>query len=216
MNPILITLLGVMLVPLFVGTWRTSLLGLAAQGLLMALIARHQDPSTDSVRDWIALLDLAVLRGVVAPFVLYRVLSARGAPRRNDVIPPNLLSWTLALGSVLVAFRFAERMIPESGEQQTLLAVTTAGFLLGFLVLSTQVGPFSQMVGVLRIENAIALFELGGEDHHAPLSIQSGLTAVALATVLLYGWYLARLDGESATGAQPSPPAESTVEGPTL
>lgn len=216
MNPILISLLGVMLVPLFVGTWRPSLLGISAQGLVMALIAYHQDPSTESVRDWIALIDLAVLRGVVAPYVLYRVLSARGAPRRNDVIPPNLLSWTFALGSVLVAFRFAERMVPESGEQQTLLAVTAAGFLLGFLVLSTQVGPFSQMVGVLRIENAIALFELGGEEHHGPLSIQLGLTAVVLATVLLYGWYLARLDTEGTASAESAPRTESTVEGPTL
>jgi hydrogenase-4 component E len=182
----------------------------------MALFAYHQHPSPDSASEWIALVDLALVRGVVAPFVLYRVLRARGAPRRNDVIPPNLLFWTMALGIVLVAFRFAERMIPASGEQQTLLAVTASGFLLGFLVLSTQVGPFSQMVGVLRIENAIALFELGGAEHRAPMAIQLGQIGVALATVFLYGWYLARLDPESASSAASAPEPESIVEGPTL
>lgn len=216
MSPLLITLLGVMLVPLFVGTWRTSLCGLAAQGFLMALFAYHQHPSVHSVGGWITLVDLALVRGVVAPFVLYRVLRARNAPRRNDVIPPNLLFWTLALGIVLVAFRFAERMIPESGEQQTLLAVTASGFLLGFLVLSTQVGPFSQMVGILRIENAIALFELGGEGDGAPLAIQLGLIGVLLVTVFLCGWYLARLDPETAASSTSAPEPDSSVEGPTL
>ena len=57
--------------------------------------------------------------------------------------------------------------MPVEGNEHSFVAVATAGLLLGLLVLSTQTGPFSQMIGALRIENAIAVFELGGaHDHH--------------------------------------------------
>ena len=39
MSPLLVSLLAVLLIPLFVATWRTSLLGLALQGSLLAAIA---------------------------------------------------------------------------------------------------------------------------------------------------------------------------------
>ena len=39
MNPLLIAFIGVLLVPLFAASWRLSLLGLVAQGLIMASIS---------------------------------------------------------------------------------------------------------------------------------------------------------------------------------
>jgi hydrogenase-4 component E len=210
MSPLLITLLGVLLVPLLVGTWRTSLLGLACQGFLMAWIAYRLSPELDTASAWVTLCDLVVLRGVAAPAVLYRVLRSQNAPKRNDVIPPNLLSWTVAFGIILVAFNLSGSLVPGRGEQQTLVAVAAAGVLLGFLVLSTQSGPFSQMVGALRIENAIALFELGGARDRAPLGIHLGQIAVVAGTVALYRWYLETL----GAGADATP--ESALEEPTL
>lgn len=210
MSPLLNTLLGVLLIPLFVATWRTSLLGLSCQGFLMAWVAYRLNPELDAVSDWVTLGDLVLLRGLAAPIALYRVLRSQNAPRRNDVISPNLLSWTIALGIVLLAFNFSESLVPEHGEQRTLVAVAAAGVLLGFLVLSTQSGPFSQMVGVLRVENAIALFELGGAHEHDVLAVQLGQVAVVAVTIALYRWYLEVLG--ASTVAQP----EGAVEGPTL
>jgi hypothetical protein len=66
------------------------------------------------------------------------------------------------------------------------------------------------MVGVLRIENAIALFELGGAHEHGMLAIQLGQVAVFAVTIALCRWYLKVLG--ASTVAQP----ESPVEGPTL
>jgi hydrogenase-4 component E len=212
MSPFLVALLGVLLIPLFVATWRTSLLGLGCQGVLMALIARQLEPAPNTFGDWLRLFELAIVRGIVAPLALYGVLRKRNTPRRNDVIPPNLLSWTLAFSLVLVSFSFAELLVRDSGEQQTLVAVASTGILLGFLVLSTQSAPFSQMIGALRIENAIALLELGGKRHESPIAIQLGLLGIYAATVAFFYSYLMGLRSSGAPGTEPG----AAFEGPTL
>jgi hydrogenase-4 membrane subunit HyfE len=209
-SPVLIALLGMMLVPLFIGTWRGSLLGLCCQGWLLAFIAHRLHPGSPTWQDWVTFFDLAVVRGVAVPLALYRVQTARKAPARNDVIPPNLLSWTFALGIVLMAFRFAETLVTQVGEERTLVAVAAAGVMLGFLVLSTQAAPFSQMIGALRIENAVALLALGSGDHEEP-AVQIGLVVVFIGTAAMFRWYLAAL-------GEPAPSDAPAVEpgGPTL
>lgn len=207
MSPPLVALLLVLLVPLFVGKWRTSLLGLSCQGLLTAWIAVRLHPDLANVEAWIGLADLVILRGILAPWLLASEMRRQAAPPRSDVIPPNMLSWALALGSVLVAFHFAEALVREPGEEQALVAVATVGLLLGFLVLATQPKPFSQMVGTLRIENAIALFEVGGGSQHREIGVHIGQLVIVLTTIVLYRWYLATLEAADA------PQADATVEG---
>lgn len=198
MSPLLVALLGVLVIPLFVATWRTSLIGLASQGLLLALIASRLHPTPSTPGEWVTLGDLALVRGIGVPIALYAVLRRRNTPARSDVIPPNLLSWTLALGFVLASFSFAEALVSEPGDQRTLVAVAGAAILLGFLVLATQSGPLGQMIGALRIENGIALLELGAEEEHSPLGVQLGLLAVFIATVAFFRWYLATLPSNTA------------------
>ena len=198
MSPVLIAFVGVLLLPLFVASWRLSLFGLAAQGLLMASIAYADRPQLDSLDAWVSLFDLAIVRGIAAPLVLYLVLRSHRATARNDVLPPNLMSWTLAIGFVLIAFRFADMLVPAEGSEQSFVAVATAALLLGLLVLATQTGPFSQMVGALRIENAIALFELGGTHDADDSGMRIAQTAILIATVLLFRWYLQTLPRSEA------------------
>lgn len=197
----------VLLLPLFMATWRTSLLGLSLQGALMAWIAfRHGFHL--SFAAVLAVCDLVVVRTLVAPMVLHRVLVQQNAPKRNDVIAPNLLSWTFALALVLVAFRLAAALEPAEGDAQMLIAVAVSGLLLGLLVLSTSSGPFSQIIGALRIENAIALLELGSEAHPQSLGIRVGQLAVLAASVGFFRWYLLH-DGD--VGA---PKPEAAEEAP--
>jgi hydrogenase-4 component E len=197
MNGILIAFQIVLLVPLFVGTWRVSLLGLSLQGFLMAWIAFRLGfhLSVDSV---IEVVDLVLLRALAGPLLLYRVLLQQNAPRHNDVIAPNLLSWVVAFSLVLLAFRLSDVLVPGESELQLLVAVSTSALLLGFLVLSTRTGPLSQLVGLLRIENAIALFELGAV-HHASIGIRLGQTAITLVSIGFYRWYLRNVSAEETT-----------------
>jgi hypothetical protein len=61
---------------------------------------------------------------------------------------------------------------------------------------------FAQVVGALRIENAIALFELAG-GHALPLPVQLGVTGVLVLSLLTFGAFMRRLGGapESPAGA---------------
>jgi hydrogenase-4 component E len=194
---LLVAFLVVIVVPLLTASWRISLLGLALQGVLMAAMVGQRGWPHD-LGGAVLLADLLVLRGWFIPRHLRRIMDHLGVGRRNDVIPANLLSWTLAGAAVLVAFRFAGHVLPGEGDRTLLAAVAAAALLLGLLILGTQVTTFSQITGVLRVEYAIALFELGGA-HEPGLPVQLGLTVVLLLSVLTLGRFLRRL-GASGDG----------------
>lgn len=188
MTGLLIAFAIAILVPLFVSAWRTSLVGLAVQGLLLTAVAlEHRTLGPLDLAH--AVGDLALLRTLVVPGVLYRSMKGRKVDARNDVIPPNLFSWALAIGIVVVAFRLADVLVPEEGDAQLLVAIAAASFGLGFFVLAAGRDTFSQIIGLLRIENALALFELGQEEKTAPV-IRLGMSLVLLASVAFYRRFL--------------------------
>ncbi len=191
MTPLMAALLGAFLIPLFIASWRISLLGLACQGLLMAWMAFGRDPDPVSAQGLITFADFALLRGLALPMALYGVLHSHHVPLRNNVISANLLSWTLALGIVLLAFNFSALLVLDPGQPRYVVAVLAAGVMLGFLILATpSSGMFSQLVGALYIENAIAFFEQAGGNASEPIAVRLGQFAVVALTFLLYRWFL--------------------------
>ncbi len=203
MTYLLIAFLAVAIAPLVVTTWRTSLVGLALQGVLLtAMFLERGWPTTPS--GVVLLVDLLVLRTLFVPRHLYRILRRQNVPRRNDVIPANLLSWTVAAILVYVGFRFAARVVPAGGEEAMYVAVSAGALLLAFLVLATQRRTFGLVVGALRLENAIALFELGGGEV-LPLPVQLGVTGVLLLTVLTFASFVTRMRAEPADAAGAAP-----------
>lgn len=191
MTSLLTAYLLVLLLPLFVASWRVSVTGLALQGVLMAWMVIHEKPpwTADVV---VTLVDLAVVRGVIAPVGLARVLHAQHRAPRMDVIPPNMLSWAVAVALVTLAFRCASWLEPQPGTEHLHVAVAVAALLLALFVLSTQNGVFSQALGVLRLENAIALFELG-RSAHVSLGMQIGEGLVFVATVFTLVFYVGHI-----------------------
>lgn len=160
MTALLVALLLVLLLPLFVGKWQVSVLGLAAQGLLMGWLACRWPHGAGEV-SWLTIVDLLVVRGVVLPIALWRVLRARATTAGRDGLPPNLLTWAGAVVLLLAAFGGADVLAPTPALLHLQVAVAISGLLLGFLVLATQGGVFAQVVGVVRIGNAVALLQLG-------------------------------------------------------
>jgi len=196
MSPLLMGLLGVMLVPLFVANWRASLLGLFCQGILIAWAAYRLDPNLGSVSTWLSLADLVVLRALLAPLLLSRTMKGRQPRKQIDVAPPNLLTWTVAFGLVIAAFNLSPVLVPVDGDQRAIVSVATAGILLAFLVLASQSTPFGQILGALRLENAIALFELSGDRRHGEaILVQLGQIVIVAGTIGLYTWLLRGLVG---------------------
>lgn len=192
MTPLVIGLLGAMLLPFFVSTWRMSLFALALQGAFMTALALRLKGGL-SVEHLVTFVDFAVVRSLIVPLALYGVLRKYPKHAIADVASPTMLSWTLAFGLVLLAFRFAEHVLPEDGDARILVAVSASALLLGLLILATRPGLYSQIAGAIRIENGIALFELGGAHRHEGPVLAASMTAIVLSTVLLYAWYLRTL-----------------------
>jgi hydrogenase-4 component E len=188
---LLITLLVVLVLPLLTSSWRLSLVGLGLQGLLMAALVAQRGWSFSS-SSLLLLLDLLVLRTWFIPRHLFAIMQAQAGPGRGDVIPANLLSWTMAGALVLVGFRFATLLHPAGGVMTTHVAVATSALLLGLLVLATQASTFGQVLGVLRVEYAIALFELASGAEPG-LPVQLGVTAVLFLSVVTLGGFLRKL-----------------------
>ena len=209
MTGILIAFVIVLLVPLFVSKWRTSLFGLALQGALLAAIAYHQRELSISVSTAVTLVDLVLVRAVIMPASFFATLRRQNAPLRNDVIAQNLFSWAMALALVVIAFRAADVLVPVEGNEQSLVAVSAAALLLGLFVLATARGKVSQVIGLMRVENAIALFELGTPVEHASLAIRTGQTAIMLVSVGFCRWYLAGMAREPVTSVPAVPVAEA-------
>jgi hypothetical protein len=183
-----VVFLLVVLVPLFAARWRVSLLGIGLQG---ALLLRASHGSALDVADF------AVLRGLVAPLLLYRVQTRSGGSHRNDVIPANLFAWVVVVVLTTAAFRFADAIEP-GGAGHGRVAVATAALVLGMFVLASQNSVFSQIMAILRIENAVALFELALP--HAPddPGLRIAQIAITGGVVGLVAWYLRALHGFTA------------------
>jgi hydrogenase-4 membrane subunit HyfE len=205
MTYLLVAFLVVLVAPLLVATWRTSLVGLGLQGFLMTAMALQHgwEPTAGGI---VLLADLLILRGYVVPRYLYGIMRRHQTPRRTDVVPANLFSWTLAGVLVLLSFRFAEAVQPGGGVATTHVAVACAAVLLAFQILGTGDSLYGQVVGVLRLENGIALFELSG-GHAFPLVLQVGVTGILVITLMLFGRFLEQL----GTRHRPSdrPPEEA-------
>jgi hydrogenase-4 membrane subunit HyfE len=133
------------------------------------------------------------------------VLQRQNRPARNDVIPANMLSWAMVAVLLGLAFRGANWLHPAGGAEQLRVAVASAGVLFGLFVLATQNGAFGQAIGALRIENAIALFEVGRAAHE-PLGLSVARAILFLATALAYAVYVERI----APALPPSPAAEES------
>jgi hydrogenase-4 membrane subunit HyfE len=191
MTYLLLTFLFVLLGPLLTGNWKISMLALSAQGLLLGWMALH-DVRHVSVDAVFAFVELILVRGLVVPRILYRILGAQGTATRNDVIPANFLSWSLAGGLVFLAFRFGGAVAGGSVLGTTHAAVAGAALLLGFLVLASGSTPASQIIGLLRIENAISLFALLLPAPH-PLVVEVGVLLVSLGGAWFLVTFLAHL-----------------------
>lgn len=195
MTYLLLSFLVVLLVPLFAATWRISLLGLSLQGLLLGWMTLRGTTAI-SAHAALAFADLVVVRGLVLPRYLYRVLKRNRVPPRSDVIAANFFSWTLAGVLVFGAFRFASSIAGTDGADATQtvthIAVAASALGLGLFVLASRNTVLSQTVGLLRIENAIVLFELAAAPR-LPLAIHFGITLVFFFTMLTLAVFFRRL-----------------------
>jgi hydrogenase-4 membrane subunit HyfE len=193
----LIAFLVAAIIPIFFGKIRSAPFWLTAQAAALAWnVAQHGDPS---LHTYVALVEVLVVRALIAPRLLARAIRRRGEPNL-DLMPSNLFTWAIAIALVVLAFEFAA---PAMSDRQALtLGVVGAGVTVSLLLLSTNDSAPAQLVAVLFMENALALFESLLPEPW-PLPIHGALSGIYLLTVLVGGWLIATPDPGAANGAKP-------------
>lgn len=194
-------------VPLLFGSWRMALLGLAAQAWLVLGLMLGGEHHLDLPTTAVLVLDLGLVRGVVAPALLLRAMRG-AAPDDLEVVPGDLVHWVVALGLVVLAACFAVRLAPDDPPRAAHLWLAAATVLLGLLVVAQHRAAAGQAIGVLTVEMGVVLFEALLRSHVAP-AVHLGLTGAFLLLLLTIAWLVAQ---PAATDA----PARAAVEGDVL
>ena len=138
----LIIFLVAAVIPVFFGKIRSAPVWLSIQALALGWngIAHHAEASVHAL---VALLEVLVVRGVIAPQLLRRAIRLRAEPNL-DLMPSNLFTWAIAIALIVLAFEFGA---PAMSDRQALtLGVVGATVAVSLLVLSTNNSPPAQLV----------------------------------------------------------------------
>lgn len=180
--PLIICLVGAA-VPVFFGRIAHAPLWLSLQALALGWIALHRHHEID-LHAIEAGLEVLLVRAWLVPALLRRALRAHPSAA-DDLMPSNLFAWGVALALIILAFNFGDGARADA--RAMTLGVAAATVMMAFLVLATNAQPMAQLVGVLLMENAIALCESLMPEPW-PLPVHLGLSAVYVATVSVGRW----------------------------
>jgi hydrogenase-4 membrane subunit HyfE len=185
----LIAFLFAAVVPVFFGKTRAAPLWLAVQSLALGWngVAHHGELSSHAL---VTLIEVLIVRAAVAPLLLRRAIRLRAEPNL-DLMPSNLFAWAIAIALIVLAFEFGAPAMTD--RQAFTLGAIGATVAVALLLLSTNNSPPAQLVAVLFMENALALFESLLPEPW-PLPIHAALGAIYLATVSVGSWLIGTAD----------------------
>ncbi|MEU4294044.1 hypothetical protein AB0E63_37985 [Kribbella sp. NPDC026596] len=141
--------------------WRRELAAivrlLAVQGILLGVLAGILAVRLDSLELAVVGLGVLVLKAVVVPGILRRVLRDSGEARETEPLINVTASIVAAALLILLAYAASRPIVrlAPSAETQA-VPVGLAMVLLGFFVLVTRRRALSQIVGFLLLDNGIA------------------------------------------------------------
>lgn len=189
----LVLFLAAVVVPVFFGRIRSAPLWLVVQAVALGWVgmAHHGGASWHAL---VALGEVLVVRAAIAPQLLRRAIHRRAEPD-GDLLPSNLFAWAIAVALLVLAFEFGA---PDmGGDQAVTLGAVAATVAVALLLLASNDSPAAQLVAVLFMENAIALFE-SLQPEPWPLPVHAALSTIYLLTVGVGGWLIGEPEGAQA------------------
>jgi len=161
----------------------------AAQGLLLAATAAVVAYGTDNHELYISAIMALLLKGLLLPWLLWRVIRELHVHREVEPLMNSTLTMLIALGVTLFAFhiiqpieRISQLMTRDS------MAIATACVLLGMLMMITRKKAITQVVGFLAVENSL-FFAAIGATNGMPLVVEIGIAFDVLIAALIFGLF---------------------------
>lgn len=193
----LILCLTATVIPVFFSRIAAAPTWLSLQALTLVWITLFGDDGL-SLHSVLGGLEVLLVRVLLVPYLLHRALR-KNRQARMSLMPSNLFAWGVAITLIILAFKFGEG---ASGDVRALtLGVAAATAMIAFLILSTNQEPRAQLVAVLFMENALALFESLLPEPW-PLPVHLAVSGVYILTVAVGSW-LVRGDA-TANPVEPS------------
>lgn len=160
---------------------------LAIQGIALSFLPFFLDPQYITGRAILLALPPLILRGVVFPWLLLRVLERVGV--RREVEPYLGFSFSLLFGvlATAISLHSASRLALPGGSHSPYLAPAAfLAFLVGLFLIVTRRKALSQVLGYLVMENGIYTFGMAVAAHH-PWMIELGILLDILVAVFIMG-----------------------------
>jgi hydrogenase-4 component E len=188
---------GAILLTAVLTLWRRDLAAiirlLAVQGALIAGLAVLLGIRERSGELYVVALGVLVLKAVVIPVVLRRVLADSGEVRETEPRVNVSASLLAAALLTLLAYVLSQPLVALAPSAATrALPVGVAVVLLGFFVLVTRRRALSQVIGFLLMDNGItttAFLATSG----VPLVVELGVSLDVLLVVLVLQIVAARM-----------------------
>lgn len=179
----LILCLVATVIPVFFGKIGAAPVWLSLQALALGWISLTRQPEFNA-HVLAGGLEVLVLRAWLVPSLLRRALAGQAAARQ-DVMPSNLFAWGVAVTLIILAFKFGDGS--RADVRALTLGVVAATAMISFLVLATNHEPAAQLVALLFMENALALFESLLPEPW-PLPVHLAVSGLYVGTVAVGGW----------------------------
>lgn len=199
----LILCLVATVIPVFFGKIGAAPGWLSLQALALGWISLTRHPEFNA-HVLAGGLEVLLVRAWLVPTLLRRALAGQSATRL-DLMPSNLFTWGIAVSLIILALKFGDG---AGADMRALtLGVVAATTMISFLVLATNREPAAQLVALLFMENAMALFESLLPEPW-PLPVHLAVSGLYVGTVAVGGWLVR---GQAAARVT----AEETTEHPT-
>jgi hydrogenase-4 membrane subunit HyfE len=195
----LIACLLATVIPVFFGRLSSTPTWLSLQALALGWLTLHQHHELD-LHAAAAGLEILLIRAWLVPHLLRRTLRSTPAAEL-EVMPSNLFAWGAAVALIILAFQFGDGA--RADVRALTLGVTAATVTIAFLVLATNHQPVAQLVALLFMENALALFESLMPEPW-PLPVHLAVSGVYVGTVALGSWLIKGQHIASVLDLQPN------------
>ena len=204
----LVLFMAAAVLPAFFGRIQAAPFWLALQAMALGWLSLNAHHVAGEPLTWHAVAagaEVLLVRGLITPRWL-RSAIARRAEANTELMPSNLFTWGLATGLLLLAFQFAAPTVDSlpaanAGQLQALtLGIIASAVAMGLLLLATHSAPPVQLVALLYLENAIALFETLLTQPW-PLAVHAALSGVYFLTAGVGAWLIGRPEPQAAGSA---------------
>jgi len=196
MISLLIIAFGVTLIYLAVAermkTYNTLI---AVQGLLLFFITYIELESLDVWHLILILMETLVIKVIVLPYFIHRLLIKKGGDRPVALVVPGYISLTVV--SVIIFFSFLlSYLLHDQQIQVKYFTGAIAAIFTGLYLIIVHKQVFTHMMGYLTIENGIFLLSLA-IGNEMPLLVNLAVLLDVFSSVLILGIFIDRLENFS-------------------